>query len=497
MLLNNKYEYNPQTDLLGSGGFGNVFKAKDTVLNRDVALKLVDKNNLPARYSLVAEMGRVIELQHSNLVRFYDAFIYKATDSMGRETEVQVGVMEYINNGDLTKFCGRPYDIPDLNTFLRGILEGLGYLHSKGIIHRDIKPANIMIKKEGNILIPKISDFGISKNISDAGSTVSGVVGSQAYMAPELLNNTSGKLSPSCDIWAFGILLYELFTGERPFDQPGVTSNVQIITNIIECRLPEKVNSIPEPYQTIIKACVYKDLKQRVSSTDGVLAMLDFTGGQNIINNDATPVETMHESVSRPPSLPSIPNNDATIVEKQKSVGPDYSSEAFVTPPPLPVSSYPSVPPLLQTINSYEGSNVIGNGCFDINTNVVNKPRMFKNIWSSKGRIQKMEYRISLVIIILINLVLFSFIFINDQKYYGYFTSLFYDNYGNNLATFMILFVFFFIWLPQLWFAIEQGVKRCHDMGHSGWYQLIPFYFFVMLFGNGEHGVNKYGSNPK
>ena len=295
MILNNKYEYNPRTDQLGKGGFGTVFKAADTILNRAVALKLVDRNNLPAKYSLVAEISRVIDLNHPNLVRYYDAFIYTATDSMGQETEVQVGVMEYVNGGDLKQFCGHPNIIPDLNELLKGILAGLTYLHSNGIIHRDIKPQNILLQKEHGKLIPKISDFGISKNIGDAGSTVSGLVGSQAYMSPEQLNNTGGKLSPATDIWAFGILVYELFTGERPFDKPGVTSDVQIITNIVECRLPDRMNIIPEPYRSIIRACVCKELKLRISSTIDVSAMFDNTAEQTQIDSEATKVEAFRK----------------------------------------------------------------------------------------------------------------------------------------------------------------------------------------------------------
>ena len=280
MLLNNKYEYNPRTDQLGKGGFGTVFKATDTILNRAVALKLVDRNNLPAKYSLVSEISRVIDL---NLVRYYDAFIYTATDSMGQETEVQVGVMEYVNGGDLKQFCGRANTIPDLNELLQGILDGLTYLHSKGIIHRDIKPQNILLQKEHGKLIPKISDFGISKNIGDSGSTVSGLVGSQAYMSPEQLNNTGGKLSPASDVWAFGILVYELFTGERPFDTPGVTSDAQIITNIVTCRLPERINTLPQPYQDVVKACVTKDIHRRIGSAVDVKAMLALKGDETIV----------------------------------------------------------------------------------------------------------------------------------------------------------------------------------------------------------------------
>ncbi len=488
MLLNNKYEFDPEKDQIGKGGFGNVFKAKDTVLDRKVALKLVDKNNLPPKYSLVAEISRVIELQHTNLVRFYDAFIYKASDSMGRETEVQVGVMEYINHGDLTKLCGRPNDIPDLNTFLKGILEGLGYLQSKGIIHRDIKPANIMIRKDGDLLIPKIADFGISKNLSDAGSTVSGLVGTHAYMSPEQLNNTTGKLSPASDIWAFGIMLYELFIGERPFDKSGETSNAQIISNIMECKLPERVNTISEPYQSIIKKCVTKDLKQRVNSTDDVLNMFK-PKRKKTVNNTTIQTKTLTkkapkkgvnsnmENVITPP--PPKPNNEATRIETpiKKTATKNRipkGDPASILPPP-PISSITSTlppPPVQKPSTAPSSSNLSNKEEYD-----TEHEKSDDNPFV--GRSGRMEYWIEVILCSTI------FFFVNR-----YVTNKFWAGEDIPGWTYWVRFVLGFT-------TIAAGFKRCHDLGHTGWYQFIPFYFFVMLFGKGKEGANKYGSAPK
>jgi serine/threonine protein kinase len=185
MLLNNKYEYNPKEDLIGAGGFGRVYKAWDVVFEQQVALKMVDSGKLSNRYTLVKEVHKLRDLRHENLLKYYDAFVLKSTSHTGEEIETEVGVMEYITLGDIREFEWQTLSKQQHIDILVGVLKGLEYLHHNGIIHRDIKPANILIAKNGERYIPKIADFGISKERGVQSVSLSAIVGSFSYMSPE------------------------------------------------------------------------------------------------------------------------------------------------------------------------------------------------------------------------------------------------------------------------------------------------------------------------
>ena len=201
MLLNDRYEYNPGTDLIGTGGFGKVFRAKDVVFNRMVALKVSTSENTV--YNLIEEARKGMELRHKNLVSYYDAFVLKSISVTGENLETQVGVME-LCSGDIAGLNWNELSEKQQITIAKGILSGLHFLHQAGIIHRDIKPANVLLAKEGNRIIPKLTDFGISKERGAKSASVSRVVGSFAYMAPEQFEKEK-RIDYNTDLWAFGI----------------------------------------------------------------------------------------------------------------------------------------------------------------------------------------------------------------------------------------------------------------------------------------------------
>ena len=274
MLLNNKYEYNPKTDLVGSGGFGKVYKARDILLDREVALKIVTIEGEKAAYSLVEEVKKVIHLSHPNTIRYYELFVIKGTNPVGEETETQVGVMEYIAGGHIDQLDWNSLSKNQQTDILFSLIDGLGYLHKNHIIHRDIKPSNILIKKEVGKLIPKITDFGISKQRGESSAVVSKVIGSIPYMAPEQFNS-KGKIDFNSDLWSLGVLIYKLFINELPFGDENTTSNEVIMNNIAFQPLPNKIGSIPSPFMEIIKNCLVKDRKLRVSSAEEILMLFE------------------------------------------------------------------------------------------------------------------------------------------------------------------------------------------------------------------------------
>ena len=279
MLLFNRYEYNPQTDFIGKGGFSKVYKAFDKKFQRWVALKIYKTSELSERYSPMAEIQRVINLDHPNICRYIDFEEIEKEDSLGEKEKIQVGVMELLDGGNLSKYYRGSHDLSVFKKLLSDVLYGLSYLHKKGIIHRDIKPPNILIKETDNGPVAKITDFGISKKSGSANSgTSSALIVSIPYMAPEQLNaqkyGIDEKVSYNIDFWSLGVTVFEVITGQPLFKNHDHDSSEQIMMNILSVEAPEKINLLPEPYRKFVEQCLKKDAKQRVQRAEDLLAIL-------------------------------------------------------------------------------------------------------------------------------------------------------------------------------------------------------------------------------
>ncbi|MGB1205486.1 MAG: serine/threonine protein kinase [Chitinophagales bacterium] len=275
MTVKKTYEFDPETDLIGKGGFGRVYKAKDVKIGMEVAIKQYS-GNLPAKYSLFEEIKRAIRLNHPNLVRYFDAFELEETTAFG--DKIQVGVLEYINNGDFMGLLRTKPDVETLTGIFEGIMHGLRYLHNKGIIHRDLKPENVLIHKEHGEFIPKIADFGISKVLSENSGESSLVIGSIEYMAPEQFNvvryGIDKQLHTNLDLWSLGTIIYEAFTGKAPFGKTKRGfSRDEIMRNILQQNL-EELQQVPEPFRKIVKRCLVRKAEERAQSVDELLAIL-------------------------------------------------------------------------------------------------------------------------------------------------------------------------------------------------------------------------------
>src|SRR5947209_11996989 len=216
---------------IGRGGFGEVYQGISDG-GKEVALKLVQRNlNVELR-----GVAQCLNVKHTNLVSLYDV---KQADN--GDTWV---VMEYVAGGTLDQVLARNQQgmPPEEALFwLRGLCAGVGYLHERGIVHRDLKPGNIFIE---NGLV-KLGDYGLSKFISASrrsGQTES--VGTVHYMAPEV---SMGRYNRELDLYAIGIIFYEMLTGRVPFDgeSPG-----EILMKHLTA-LPD-VTPLPEPYRTVI-----------------------------------------------------------------------------------------------------------------------------------------------------------------------------------------------------------------------------------------------------
>ena len=248
---------------LGEGGMGTVYRALDTKLNRPVAIKVLSDQlaDAPARRRFQREAQMASSLNHPHLVTVYD---------VGELEGRQYIVTEFVDGGtlrDWTKAEKRTWR--QSVELLTGVADGLAAAHAASILHRDIKPANILVGKNG---YAKMADFGLAKltdnAATDATQTMSKgrtrpgmVVGTVAYMSPEQASGNS--LDARSDIFSFGIVLYELLSGKRPF--AGATE-LEVLQTIIHGH-PEPLSvDIPQPVRGVVEKALEKDPAERYQS---------------------------------------------------------------------------------------------------------------------------------------------------------------------------------------------------------------------------------------
>ncbi len=319
LLLNNKYQFDPKTDLLGEGGFSRVYKANDILLNRTVALKIANRSDFQSSYNYLEEIRKAIDFNHINVARYYDGFEYNEI-SFGEKVTYQVGVMEYLPEGILTHEVFRKLIVPEKKKLVKGILEGLKYLHEeKNIIHRDIKPSNILLARIKGELVPKIADFGISKERGDKSTGISRIVGSFDYMAPEQFDKKK-HIDFNTDLWAFGVLLYNLCLGRMPFSDESITSEAEVIRNIVDKPVPEDIKRIPSPFREIISLCLVKERHNRIGSASDLLSFLE--------ENESVAVQPPPPHFNgRTKVLEEPENEEKTIIPLQKNEKKSRSSD--------------------------------------------------------------------------------------------------------------------------------------------------------------------------
>ncbi len=238
---------------VGRGGFGEVYFATSDA-GKELALKHIERN-------LEVELrgvGQCLNLKHPNLIDLYDI----RYDDIGDAWVV----MEYVAGASLKDTIDRnPSGLPldQVNFWFRGIAAGVAYLHQHGIVHRDLKPGNIF-EDSGYV---KIGDYGLSKFISTSrksGQTES--VGTFHYMAPEIGKGVYGK---EIDIYALGIVLYEMLTGRTPFD--GESSQEIIMKHLTA---DPDLSIVPQPFRAIIQRALQKDPEKRFHNAGDMLAAL-------------------------------------------------------------------------------------------------------------------------------------------------------------------------------------------------------------------------------
>jgi len=245
--------------LLGTGSTSAVLQVHDQKLEEDVALKLLDSAQrdamLDARFRREVSLAR--RLSHPNIVRLYD---------LGEHEGQSFLTMELLDGNDLAHYDG-PRTKGVILQLLLQALAGLGYAHAHHVVHRDIKPENLFLTREG---VLKIADFGIAKTLGDARITRAGSMGGTPYyMSPEQITDFGGA-DYRTDLYALGIVAYELFTGQVPFDAPGLT---QILLQHLETA-PASMRTLrpglPEELDRIVLKLLHKAREDRYQGCEQV-----------------------------------------------------------------------------------------------------------------------------------------------------------------------------------------------------------------------------------
>ena len=264
---------------LGAGGMGEVYRARDHRLRREVALKIVSPRFAldPERVARFAREARVLAaLNHPNI-----ATLYGLEEAEG----VQALVLELVEGETLAdRLAAEPSGlrVQEAVVIARQIAAALEAAHEDGIVHRDLKPANIAIRSDGTV---KLLDFGLARALESTvegdstGTTISigetavgTVVGTPAYMSPEQARGQT--LDKRTDIWSFGCVLYEMLTGRVAFLGPTPSDTIAAILNV-EPEWPRLPRNTPAPLRTLLRRCLDKDVRQRLRDIGDARIELD------------------------------------------------------------------------------------------------------------------------------------------------------------------------------------------------------------------------------
>jgi serine/threonine-protein kinase len=248
--------------LLGKGGMGEVYRAEDLTLDQPVALKFLPTAVVGDSVRLTQfhnELRVARQVSHKNVVRLYD---------LGEADGRPFLTMEYVDGEDLGALLRRIGRIPADKAIdiARQLCAGVAAAHERGVIHRDLKPANVMLDGDGNV---RITDFGIATATVDAGADV---VGTPQYMAPELLRGAGASVRT--DIYALGLILFEIFTGRRAFDAKTI-GELKKLHDTQPLTTPSSiVRDLDPTIERVILRCIDRDAAKRPGSALAVAAAL-------------------------------------------------------------------------------------------------------------------------------------------------------------------------------------------------------------------------------
>jgi serine/threonine protein kinase len=331
-----RYKYNYEADLLGEGGFGEVFKAYDTYRDRWIAIKVSKVRPELEAVRLKKEVEMVSRLPaHPNIAFYEDCYTFREMSG-----EYDFGILQYYEHGNLQQLLQRE-KLTDgqKHSLLRQILAGILFLHANGIIHRDLKPQNILIVKRDSEYIPKITDFGISKQLDVNRSSVFNNslagAGTLAYSSPEQLGDR--EIRKNTDLWSFGVIAFQTLTGALPFTtgehaSTGESGRMELFRQISTGTLPESINAIPELWQELIRRCLTTAPDRRIKDVAACLRVLNGESEDDSPQPQNIPPVASQEQ----PTLPNIPPATTRIDAPQSAFQEQSTRPNIPAPAPTP-----------------------------------------------------------------------------------------------------------------------------------------------------------------
>jgi len=327
-------------DKLGKGGMGEVFRARDTKLGRDVAIKILptELSGDPEREARFQREARALaSLQHANVASVY------GFEEVGG---IRFLVMELVEGSELTLRMGKgPIPVEETLNLARQIAAGLEAAHENGIVHRDLKPANIMETEEGEV---KILDFGLaqawfgddpsqaessaSPTITAAMTQVGAILGTAAYMSPEQARGSS--VDRRADIWAFGVILFEMLTGEKLFHGETISDTLAAVLRAEPDWKSLPVDEAPELCR-LIERCLERNPKQRLRDIGEARIFLQ-DGGASGTNLSFSQLGMVAQPGKRVPAKPPVLLM-VGIALACLAVGTVLGWKVLVQPDPAPV----------------------------------------------------------------------------------------------------------------------------------------------------------------
>lgn len=311
--------------VIGRGGMGIVYKARQFKLNRLVAVKTIHVSDSlsgvnVSRFRMEAELAA--KLQHPNIVQIYE---------IGTHEGIPYFSMELVDSGSLMDALSQgPLDAKVAALLMETIAQAVAYAHQKGVIHRDLKPANILLSQsdrtgaicldgsnsnslkiatQKGLVEPKIADFGLAKSTETGPQfTQTGtLMGTPSYMAPEQTNADPLQVGTSCDIYALGAILYHALVGRPPFHAATVLETLRQVKHDTPPSIRASQPKIPRDLETICLTCLHKDPRRRYASAEMLAEDLRrFLNGESIHARQSSSFEKVTKWIRRHPAQASL-----------------------------------------------------------------------------------------------------------------------------------------------------------------------------------------------